>query len=163
MDVFAEIGRRIVGALETLKAEGKLPADLSLANVAAPEEPRDLKHGDMATNAAMVLAKGAGMKPRDIAEALAERLRADPDITKVDVAGPGFINITLGAAVLAHADRGDPAAPGAAMAARAWGRARASTSSTCRPTRPGRCTSGIVVARCSAMRWRACCSTPATR
>ena len=54
-----------------------------------------MKHGDMATNAAMVLAKGAGMKPRDIAEALADRLRADPDMLEVNVAGPGFINITL--------------------------------------------------------------------
>ena len=95
MDVFAEVGRRIVAALEALKAEGKLPADLSLANVAAPEEPRDLKHGDMATNAAMVLAKGASMKPRDIAVLLVERLSADPDVAKAEVAGPGFINITF--------------------------------------------------------------------
>ena len=95
MDVFAEIGRRIVAALEKLKSEGKLPAALSLANVSAPEEPRDLKHGDMATNAAMVLAKPAGMKPRDIAELLAAQLRADPDVTKAEVAGPGFINLTL--------------------------------------------------------------------
>ncbi len=95
MDVFAEVGRRIVAALEALKAEGRLPADLSLANVQAPEEPRDLKHGDMATNAAMVLAKGARMKPRDIALLLVERLTADPDVAKAEVAGPGFINITF--------------------------------------------------------------------
>src|SRR5215470_213577 len=51
--------------------------------------------GDMATNAAMVLAKEAKTKPRDLAEAIATRLRADPLVEKVDVAGPGFINLTL--------------------------------------------------------------------
>src|SRR6187455_275311 len=59
------------------------------------EPPRDPTHGDMATNAAMVLAKDAGKKPRDLAEALAAKLRADPLVAKVDVAGPGFINLTL--------------------------------------------------------------------
>src|SRR5689334_4817466 len=59
------------------------------------EPPRDKTHGDMATNAAMVLAKDAGKKPRDLAEAIAEKLRADPLIAKVDIAGPGFINLTL--------------------------------------------------------------------
>jgi arginyl-tRNA synthetase len=59
------------------------------------EPPRDPAHGDMATNAAMVLAKDAGKKPRDLADAIAEKLRADPIIEKVDVAGAGFINLTL--------------------------------------------------------------------
>src|SRR5664279_3853617 len=59
------------------------------------EPPRDATHGDMATNAAMVLAKDAGKKPRDLAEAIAAALRADPVIAKVDVAGPGFINLAL--------------------------------------------------------------------
>src|SRR5574339_643917 len=59
------------------------------------EPPRDPTHGDMATNAAMVLAKDAGKKPRELAEAIAAKLRADPLIEKVDVAGPGFINLTL--------------------------------------------------------------------
>src|SRR6188472_937708 len=59
------------------------------------EPPRDPSHGDMATNAAMVLAKDAGKKPRELADALAELLRVDPLIEKVDVAGPGFINMTL--------------------------------------------------------------------
>src|SRR6476660_10567459 len=59
------------------------------------EPPRDPSHGDMATNAAMVLAKDAGKKPRDLAEAIAGKLRADALIDKVDVAGPGFINLTL--------------------------------------------------------------------
>ncbi len=59
------------------------------------EPPRDPTHGDMATNAAMVLAKDAGQKPRDLADKIAERLRADDLVAKVDVAGPGFINLTL--------------------------------------------------------------------
>jgi len=59
------------------------------------EPPRDPTHGDMATNAAMVLAKDAGKKPRELAEAIAETLRADDIVAKVDVAGPGFINLTL--------------------------------------------------------------------
>src|SRR5664279_2266416 len=67
-------------------------ADLSRVVV---EPPRDASHGDMATNAAMVLAKEAGKKPRDLAEAIAAALRADPVIAKVDVAGPGFINLAL--------------------------------------------------------------------
>ncbi len=59
------------------------------------EPPRDPTHGDMATNAAMVLAKDAGMKPRDLADKIAEALRADSLVEKIDVAGPGFINLTL--------------------------------------------------------------------
>jgi arginyl-tRNA synthetase len=59
------------------------------------EPPRDKTHGDMATNAAMVLAKDAGKKPRELAEAIAEKLRAEALIEKVDIAGPGFINLTL--------------------------------------------------------------------
>jgi arginyl-tRNA synthetase len=59
------------------------------------EPPRDPSHGDMATNAAMVLAKDAGRKPRELADAIAEKLRADALVEKVDVAGPGFINLTL--------------------------------------------------------------------
>src|SRR5262249_48759107 len=59
------------------------------------EPPREASHGDMATNAAMVLAKGACRKPRELAEAIAEKLRADPLLARVDVAGPGFINLTL--------------------------------------------------------------------
>ncbi len=67
-------------------------ADLSRIVV---EPPRDASHGDMATNAAMVLAKDAGKKPRDLAEAIAAALRADPLIAKAEVAGTGFINLTL--------------------------------------------------------------------
>jgi len=59
------------------------------------EPPRDPTHGDMATNAAMVLAKGAGKKPRELAESIAAKLRSDGKVASVDIAGPGFINLTL--------------------------------------------------------------------
>src|SRR6202161_4548344 len=73
-------------------AELGVAADLSRVVV---EPPKDPTHGDMATNAAMVLAKEAKAKPRDLAEKIAERLRADDLVSSVDVAGPGFINLTL--------------------------------------------------------------------
>ena len=75
MNLFADIRLAVIAALDALVAEGGLPAGLDYANVAV-EPPRDALHGDMATNAAMVLAKPAGAKPRDIAEALAARLAA---------------------------------------------------------------------------------------
>ncbi len=71
-----------------------LAKNIDLSRVVV-EPPRDASHGDMATNAAMVLAKNAGQQPRDLAEAIAVKLRADATIDKVDVAGPGFINLTL--------------------------------------------------------------------
>src|SRR5579862_1231404 len=70
------------------------------------EPPRDPSHGDIATNAAMVLAKDAGRKPRELAETIAEKLRADALVAKVDVAGPGFINLTLKPAAWIAALRG---------------------------------------------------------
>ncbi len=84
----------IVAELEALGRDGTLPADLDLARVGV-EPPRDAAHGDLATNAAMVLAKPAGMNPRALGEALAERLRVHPDIEVAEVAGPGFINLRL--------------------------------------------------------------------
>src|ERR1700740_561994 len=69
------------------------------------EPPRDPAHGDMSTNAAMVLAKDAGRKPRELAEAIAEKLRADVLGAKAEVAGPGFVNITLRPAAWAAALR----------------------------------------------------------
>ncbi|MCP5087761.1 MAG: arginine--tRNA ligase [Rhodobacteraceae bacterium] len=94
MNLFADIKTLVLDSLAALQGEDTLPADLDFANVAV-EPPRDALHGDMATNAAMVLAKAAKMKPRDIAEALAEKLAADPRITAADVAGPGFLNLRL--------------------------------------------------------------------
>src|ERR1700759_4657675 len=93
-NIFAELLGRVRNANEKLIAAGVLPAGIDLSRVAV-EPPRDASHGDRATNAARVLAKEAGKKPRDLADAIAETLRADPLIDKVDVAGPGFINMTL--------------------------------------------------------------------
>lgn len=86
------------GVLDVIIADlvtaGSLPADLDTARVNM-EPPRDPSHGDVATNAAMVLNKAAGMKPRDLAELLAAKLRAAPHVEGVEIAGPGFINLRL--------------------------------------------------------------------
>jgi arginyl-tRNA synthetase len=87
--LFADVLARVQGATAAVLGSG---ADLSRIVV---EPPRDPTHGDMATNAAMVLAKDAGKKPRELAESIAAKLRGDDKITSVDVAGPGFINLTL--------------------------------------------------------------------
>ncbi|KIT17151.1 arginine--tRNA ligase [Jannaschia aquimarina] len=94
MNLFADIRALVLDALADLTREGVLPDGLDTANVAV-EPPRDAAHGDMATNAAMVLAKPAGMKPRDIAEALAPKLTADARVAEATVAGPGFLNLRL--------------------------------------------------------------------
>jgi arginyl-tRNA synthetase len=93
-NIFALVLDRVRSAIDGLKAEGSLPADIDASRVVV-EPPRDADHGDMATNAAMVLAKDAGKKPRDLADALAVKLGADPLLMQVEVAGPGFINLTL--------------------------------------------------------------------
>jgi arginyl-tRNA synthetase len=94
MNVYALVHGRILDALAALQAEGALAPGLDFKNVeVAP--PREAAHGDLASNAAMVLAKAAKMKPRDIAELLAAKLKADPDIEKVEVAGPGFVNLAF--------------------------------------------------------------------
>ncbi|MHA3914263.1 arginine--tRNA ligase [Halovulum sp. GXIMD14793] len=94
MNLFADIHTLVLKSLEALIAEGVLPGDLRFDAVSV-EPPRDAAHGDMATNAAMVLAKAAGAKPRDLAEALAAKLQAEPQIASADVAGPGFLNLRL--------------------------------------------------------------------
>jgi arginyl-tRNA synthetase len=87
--LFADILARVQQATAAVLGPG---ADLSRIVV---EPPRDPTHGDMATNAAMVLAKEAGKKPRELAESIAAKLRGDAKVTSVDIAGPGFINLTL--------------------------------------------------------------------
>ena len=89
LHLFADMLERVCAATGAVLGSG---AGLSRIVV---EPPRDPTHGDMATNAAMVLAKDAGKKPRELADAIAGRLRADDKVAKVDVAGPGFINLTL--------------------------------------------------------------------
>ncbi len=98
MNIFAEIRQTIIAALERMVNAGSLPETLSFDAITA-EPPRDAAHGDMATNAAMVLAKPAGLKPREIAEALAAQLLRDDRITAADVAGPGFLNLRLAPSV----------------------------------------------------------------
>ena len=94
MNLFADIRALVVAELTAMADQGLLPAALDLTHVAV-EPPRDAAHGDMATNAAMVLAKPAAMPPRAIAEALAARLTNDPRISSAEVAGPGFLNLRL--------------------------------------------------------------------
>ena len=94
MNLFDEIRAAVLSALDAVEAAGTIPAGLDRSAIAV-EPPRDPGHGDMATNAAMVLAKPAGVAPRAIAEALAARLSGDPRIAAADVAGPGFLNLRL--------------------------------------------------------------------
>src|SRR5471030_1269992 len=92
--LFANVLARVHAVCNELAKESGWPANVDLSRVVV-EPPREASHGDMATNAAMMLAKEARTKPRDLAEAIAARLRADDLIASVDVAGPGFINLTL--------------------------------------------------------------------
>jgi len=93
-NIFADMLVRVRRANDDLIADGILPSGIDQSRVTV-EPPRDPTHGDIATNAAMVLAKDAKRKPRELAEAIAEKLRADSLVAKVDIAGPGFINLTL--------------------------------------------------------------------
>jgi arginyl-tRNA synthetase len=94
MNVFRYFQDEIVRVLDELARDGRLPPGLDASRVAV-EPPRDPAHGDLSSNAAMVLAKPAGMKPRDLAEAIAERLKAHPSVIEASVAGPGFINLRI--------------------------------------------------------------------
>jgi arginyl-tRNA synthetase len=92
--LFADVLARVHAVCGVLATEAGWPAGVDLSRVVV-EPPRDAAHGDMATNAAMVLAKEAKSKPRDLAEKIAEKLRHDDLIASVEIAGPGFINLTL--------------------------------------------------------------------
>jgi arginyl-tRNA synthetase len=94
LSLYARFSALLDGILDELVGEGRLPADANRKAVAV-EPPRDASHGDLATNAAMVLAKGAGTNPRALAEAIKPKLEAIPGVTSVDIAGPGFINLRL--------------------------------------------------------------------
>ena len=91
MDIFADFAARVAAALETLYPE----ASAELIARAVVEPPRDPGHGDLSSNAAMVVAKPLGKSPREVAAALAEHFKADPDVATVEVAGPGFLNFRL--------------------------------------------------------------------
>ncbi len=94
MNPFKDLKAVVVTALEDMARDGALPAGLDFERVGV-DPPRDAAHGDVATNAAMVLAKPAAMKPRDLAEGLAARLREAAHVQVVEIAGPGFINLRL--------------------------------------------------------------------
>jgi arginyl-tRNA synthetase len=102
--LFAYVLTRVHAICAALAIEGQWPDGIDFSRVVV-EPPRDASHGDMATNAAMVLAKEAKAKPRELADKFAEKLRADDLIASVDVAGPGFINLTLKPQVWADALR----------------------------------------------------------
>ncbi|HVM21939.1 MAG TPA: arginine--tRNA ligase [Sphingomicrobium sp.] len=94
MSLYAQYAALLDGVLDELVADGALPSGLERKNVTV-EPPRDPSHGDLATNAAMVLAKGAGTSPRALAELVKPKLEALPPVTSVEIAGPGFINLRL--------------------------------------------------------------------
>lgn len=94
MNVFHLFTEHVRSAVTTLAKAGVFPAPPDLARIVV-EPPREASHGDLATNAAMALAKDAGLKPRDLAEKIAAELAKLPEVTKTEIAGPGFINLTL--------------------------------------------------------------------
>jgi arginyl-tRNA synthetase len=94
LSLYAQYAALLDGVLDDLVADGALPAELDRRNVTV-EPPRDPAHGDLATNAAMVLAKAAGTNPRALAEAIRLKLESLPPVTSVEIAGPGFINLRL--------------------------------------------------------------------
>lgn len=96
MNIFNKIRQDLITKLDELKQEGEIPQDASFDAITA-EPPRDVAHGDVATNAAMVLAKPSGKNPRALAESIVKKLQDIPHVTEVSIAGPGFINLRLDA------------------------------------------------------------------
>src|ERR1700733_5765525 len=94
MNLFTDFEDRIKNALELIDIIREKRSELDFGRVGV-EPPRDPSHGDVATNAAMVLAKAVGTNPRALADVISVKLREDPDVAEVSVAGPGFINIRL--------------------------------------------------------------------
>ncbi|HEX6217832.1 MAG TPA: arginine--tRNA ligase, partial [Sphingomicrobium sp.] len=94
MSLYARYKALLDGILDKLVEEGRLPAGLDRSAVAV-EPPRDPTHGDLATNAAMVLARAASTNPRALAELIKPELESIPGVAQVEVAGPGFINLRL--------------------------------------------------------------------
>src|SRR5215467_1684967 len=94
MNVFSDFTTHVQSAVKVLAAAGVFPNPPDLSRIVV-EPPREVGHGDLATNSAMALAKEAGLKPRDLADKIAAELAKLPQVTKVDVAGPGFINLSI--------------------------------------------------------------------
>src|SRR4029453_9338287 len=97
MDVFAGFHGRVLAAVQQLKHDGVVPPGASIEGITLGS-PKDASHGDLATNAAMVLAKQPGLAPRARAERIAPLRASDPHIDKVEIGGPGFINLPLASA-----------------------------------------------------------------
>lgn len=94
MNVYSEFTDKIQAVIQDMKDAGEIAGEVDASRVLA-EPPRDLSHGDVATNAALVLSKAVGMKPRDLADMIVPRIAADANVTSAEVAGPGFVNIRL--------------------------------------------------------------------
>jgi arginyl-tRNA synthetase len=94
MNVFSQFSEVIQAEIKALQDAGSLPAGLDTSRITV-EPPRDAAHGDLTSNAAMILAKAAVMKPRDLAELLATRVEARAEVVSAEIAGPGFINLRL--------------------------------------------------------------------
>ena len=94
MNLFTHVREILIEVLKELSAQSVLPIDTDFSNITV-ETPKDSRHGDMSTNAAMVLSKSVEVKPRELAQIISEALSPKEIISSVDIAGPGFINITL--------------------------------------------------------------------
>ena len=161
MNVFSYLLDVIRAELEELSNTDVLPAGLDLSTVSL-EPPRQTEHGDAACNAAMVLAKQARRKPREIAEQLAARLEAHADFRSVEVAGPGFVNLRL-TDDFWRERLAELLVTGPGYGAKTSAAAGPSTSNMFRPTRPGRFMWGTRGARWSAMLSPACSRIWASR
>src|SRR5919201_2352289 len=93
-----ELSAAVLDAVRRAVEAGDLA--VPVPDTAVVERPKIREHGDYATNVALRLARPAGRPPREVAEVIAARLRAHPGVASVDVAGPGFLNVTLGSAAL---------------------------------------------------------------
>ena len=101
MNLFMHVREIVIEVLKELSAQSVLPTDTDFSNITV-EPPKDSRHGDMSTNAAMVLSKSVEVKPRELAQIISEALSPKEIISSVDIAGPGFINITLSNSSLHH-------------------------------------------------------------
>ena len=155
--LYAQFAAHVADALDALVASGALPAGLNRGAVTV-EPPRDLAHGDLATNAAMVLARPAGTNPRALAEALVAELTKLDTVTEASVAGPGFINLRLSPAAWL-AELRAVAALGADYGKSKLGAGARVNLFTYRSTR----LNAIAGARWSAMRWPLCWNFPVIR
>ena len=94
MNLFTHVRGILIEVLNNLSSQGILPTDTDFSNITV-EPPKDTRHGDMATNAAMVLSKLVETRPRELAQIISDSLAKEEIISSVDIAGPGFINISL--------------------------------------------------------------------